>query len=289
MSAAPFWRSGWCVRTHSVTGEGGVSTRWVRLGHVIFTHHLRDKRWPYPTHPKCRRRGGRRTWRPRNSVGLLAPMVVRAPPPPLQTARMRCRQHFRARRGVGDSRPCVAIVVPFREQREQDRGAQLRKFEQHMAHFLQGARFLVIVVTQSDDRRKFNRGQLLNVGALRRPSALSPRAAQLLRPRLLLTGFVEAQKMAGAALASVIFHDVDLLPPEGLLRYYCEAPEPKRPMHLAGGLGEREGGPISISGSPFAALASPSHAHQVPLHGASTRCPATRRSSLEASPPSTRR
>ena len=98
------------------------------------------------------------------------------PPPPQQAARTRCRQHFRVRRGVGDSRPCVAIVVPFREQREQDRGAQLRKFEDHMAGFLRGARFLVIVVTQSDDDRKFNRGQLLNVGAFRSAWVLTPRA-----------------------------------------------------------------------------------------------------------------
>ena len=60
---------------------------------------------------------------------------------------------------------CVAVIVPFREQQEQDRTAQLRMFIEHMVSFLIGARFVIIVVQQANDGRKFNRGQLLNVGA----------------------------------------------------------------------------------------------------------------------------
>lgn len=82
--------------------------------------------------------------------------------------RRRCRQDFRLRRRPTqqecNSVPLIAIIVPFREQLEQDRTSQLRKFELHMANFLRGGRFVIIVVTQSNDDRKFNRGQLLNVG-----------------------------------------------------------------------------------------------------------------------------
>jgi len=111
---------------------------------------------------------------------------------------------------LSEAAEVVALVVPFREQKEQSRTAQLRAFERHMAAFLRGARFLIVVVTQSDDGRKFNRGQLLNIG------------------------FVEARRRAGGALASVIFHDVDLLPSPGLLPFYAAPPHPSRPTHLAG-------------------------------------------------------
>lgn len=62
----------------------------------------------------------------------------------------------------------VAVVVPFREQPPlQQRGEQLAKFLPHITRFLEGlgvpAR--VLIVQQSDDERKFNRGQLLNVGS----------------------------------------------------------------------------------------------------------------------------
>ena len=79
-----------------------------------------------------------------------------------------------------------------------------------MGKFLSGRRFVIIVVQQTDDGRAFNRGALLNVG------------------------FVEAQRLAGSAeLASVIFHDVDLLPSPGLLKWYLDPPEPGRPTHIA--------------------------------------------------------
>ena len=106
--------------------------------------------------------------------------------------------------------PLVAVIVPFREQKQQNRKAQLDAFERHMTKFLHGRRFVIFVVEQSDDGRAFNRGALLNIG------------------------FVEAQCLAGAVpLASVIFHDVDLLPSSGLLRWYLEPPTAGRPTHIA--------------------------------------------------------
>ena len=77
-----------------------------------------------------------------------------------------------------------------------------------MARFLRGARFIIIVAEQTDDGRAFNRGALLNAG------------------------FQEAQRLA--PLASIILHDVDLLPSDGLLRWYTEAPAQGRPTHIAG-------------------------------------------------------
>ena len=38
------------------------------------------------------------------------------------------------------SEPTVAVIVPFRDQREQDRRKQLAVFVAHMASFLRGAR-----------------------------------------------------------------------------------------------------------------------------------------------------
>jgi hypothetical protein len=54
----------------------------------------------------------------------------------------------------------AVIVVPFRENKYQDRTAQLQKFIQHYS--LIG--ITVLIVTQSDDGRGFNRGALLNIG-----------------------------------------------------------------------------------------------------------------------------
>ena len=85
------------------------------------------------------------------------------------------RQEYRVRQrpAAATPRSCIAVIVPFRDQLEQDRSAQLKAFEQHMTAFLKGGRFVIIVVRQSQDGRKFNRGQLLNAGAqtVARPGA----------------------------------------------------------------------------------------------------------------------
>lgn len=122
------------------------------------------------------------------------------------------RSDFRRRPGA---RPCIAIIVPFREQPEQSRGAQVKQFAAHMHAFIgtkarSRRRFVIVVVHQSNDGRKFNRGQLLNIG------------------------FCEAQRFfAPQPLASVIFHDVDLLPSASLLSSYEEVPHRGRPHHLS--------------------------------------------------------
>lgn len=61
----------------------------------------------------------------------------------------------------------VVVVVPFREQLPlQHRGEQLARFLPHMQRFLWTLEVpaRVLVVEQNQDGRKFNRGQLLNVG-----------------------------------------------------------------------------------------------------------------------------
>jgi hypothetical protein len=126
-------------------------------------------------------------------------------------SRHRCRSDHRRRQQPA----VVALIVPYRAQEEQDRRAQLDAFVAHQAAFLSQTdvvRFLLVVVEQSDDRRAFNRGQLLNLG------------------------FQEAQRCsisAGLHLAAVIFHDVDLLPSDGLLRYYCTPPSAGQPVHIS--------------------------------------------------------
>jgi hypothetical protein len=67
---------------------------------------------------------------------------------------------------------CVAIIVPYRDiHASQKRAAHLAKFIPHMNAFLgklvqQGrvSDYHIYIVEQSDDKRKFNRGKLLNIG-----------------------------------------------------------------------------------------------------------------------------
>lgn len=93
------------------------------------------------------------------------------------------------------------ILVPFREQPEQKRGEQLQKFVSHINRYHPD--WNVLVIEQSDDERKFNRGALLNVGA---------------------------QLADEAGLEYVIFHDVDLLPLIKIVPYYTAFPE--KPIHI---------------------------------------------------------
>jgi hypothetical protein len=76
----------------------------------------------------------------------------------------------------------VWVVVPYRPQPECDRAAQWARLREHLA--VHGAK-RAVVVEQRCDRRRFNRGALLNHGAL---------CALRLGAR------------------AVVFHDVDLLP-----------------------------------------------------------------------------
>jgi hypothetical protein len=102
----------------------------------------------------------------------------------------------------------VAIIVPFRDLTvEKTRMKQLRRFVPQMVNFLRSSRvaFHVYIIEQSNDRRKFNRGKLLNIG------------------------FDIAMK-EGCTI--FIFHDVDLLPSAELLDYYTQQPT-VHPIHIA--------------------------------------------------------
>jgi hypothetical protein len=88
------------------------------------------------------------------------------------------------------------IIVPFRENKYQNRGEQLQKFIEHYNTI----GIPILIVTQSDDDRGFNRGALLNIGYdfLSRTKVLSTKK-----------------------INSVIMHDVDLLfPKEFVNKYY---------------------------------------------------------------------
>ena len=76
----------------------------------------------------------------------------------------------------------LGIIVPYRNRED-----QLQRFKKEIPDFLKNqsiTEYSIIVVNQTD-KKKFNRGKLLNIG------------------------FLEAEKQG---CDSVIFHDVDMLP-----------------------------------------------------------------------------
>lgn len=88
------------------------------------------------------------------------------------------------------------LIVPFRENTFQNRGEQLEKFIRHYSK-----KYAILIVTQSDDDRKFNRGTLLNIGF----------------------DFLNRKENIGLQkkFEAFIMHDVDLLfPPEFTDKYY---------------------------------------------------------------------
>lgn len=101
-----------------------------------------------------------------------------------------------------------SVIVPYRDNPYQDRKQQLETFVPYMTDYLTrlGANydFCIIVVEQSQDGRKFNRGQLLN------------------------QGFRIAQEQG---CDYHILHDIDLLPDDELLAYY--GLYPTSPLHIA--------------------------------------------------------
>ena len=95
------------------------------------------------------------------------------------------------------------LLIPFREQIEQKRGEQLQKFCNHMKRW--HSDWTIIIIEQSQDNKKFNRGALLNIGT---------RYAQKLKKDY------------------VIYHDVDLIPLSAITKYYTAFPE--KPIHIGG-------------------------------------------------------
>lgn len=107
-----------------------------------------------------------------------------------------------------NQRDKVSIIVPYRDNPYQNRKQQLDRFVPYMTDYLTqlgtNYDFCIIVVEQSQDGRKFNRGQLLNAG------------------------FRIAQEQG---CDYHILHDVDLLPDDELLGYYGFYPS--SPLHIA--------------------------------------------------------
>lgn len=104
--------------------------------------------------------------------------------------------------------PIVAIIVPFRDNADQNRKQHLDQFIPEMTAFLMksSTTFRIYIIEQSSDDRKFNRGKLLNIG------------------------FDVASK-DGCEI--FIFHDVDLVPSAELLDYYTCKPKDNSPIHIA--------------------------------------------------------
>ena len=100
----------------------------------------------------------------------------------------------------------TAIIVPFRDTtKDKSREKQLDKFAKYMADYLKDVNYKIIVIQQSNDRRKFNRGALLNIGF---------------------------DVAVDSGFTNFIFHDVDLLPSKDLKEYYINPPT-NEPVHIA--------------------------------------------------------
>ena len=102
-----------------------------------------------------------------------------------------------------DSKPETnkyAIIIPYRNDKDNVRQEQLKKFIEFAKKNLTNVKILVI--EQNDKTQKFNRGKLLNVG-------------------------IELAKN----IDHYIFHDVDLIPDNYLLKYYSTYPN--LPIHIA--------------------------------------------------------
>ena len=92
------------------------------------------------------------------------------------------------------------IIVPFRDNKFQDRKGQLNKF----IKYWKNKDITIYIMEQTEDNRKFNRGQLLNMGI----------------KYGLEKGF-----------NNFVLHDVDLLPDNDLLEYYYYYSD--IPVHIA--------------------------------------------------------
>jgi hypothetical protein len=106
--------------------------------------------------------------------------------------------------------PYVAIIVPFRDLHiEQKRSQHLERFIPSMSSFFNDnstITYRIYIIEQSDDKRKFNRGKLLNIG-------------------------YDISKKVGCEV--FIFHDVDLIPSSELIKYYTTKPNDNHPVHIA--------------------------------------------------------
>jgi hypothetical protein len=92
-----------------------------------------------------------------------------------------------------DYKKKLGIIVPYRDNLQQDRKSQLEKFIIHTNNIFADKNWKLYVIEQSNDGKKFNRGALLNIGI---QIALNDKCEIL------------------------VTHDVDLLPHKKLIPYY---------------------------------------------------------------------
>ena len=99
----------------------------------------------------------------------------------------------------------VAIIVPFRIQKGQNREWELEQFTLYMTKYMDEilknekiTKYHIYVIEQ-DYGKKFNRGMLLNIGF----------------------------HLTNKSYNTFIFHDVDLLPSKNIQRYYSIEPKYK--------------------------------------------------------------
>jgi len=97
----------------------------------------------------------------------------------------------------------TAIIVPYRDNKYQDRKTHLEQFIKHFHNYIKNLD--IYIVEQSDDGKKFNRGCLLNCG------------------------YDIAKNKKNYDM--YIFHDVDLLSPDSIKKIYTY--KSKNPIHIA--------------------------------------------------------
>jgi N-terminal region of glycosyl transferase group 7/N-terminal domain of galactosyltransferase len=141
----------------------------------------------------------------RSSKIIMSPATPGVPshPPPAVPS---LTGNKRARESISPVK--LAIIVPFRDNPIQNRMLHLEKFLTHMTAYLQSLpleKYHIFIIEQATDGYKFNRGKLLNVG------------------------FRIASERGFNAFC---FHDVDLIPKDGLKEYYSMPPF-DRPIHIA--------------------------------------------------------
>jgi hypothetical protein len=98
----------------------------------------------------------------------------------------------------------VAIIVPYRDNPEQNRAKQLKDFIDYYHDYLPN---VDIYIVEQDEGKKFNRGILLNIGFK------------------LAKDFKDYKRY--------IFHDVDLISPKELRKVYTYSDDLGCPIHIA--------------------------------------------------------
>ena len=102
--------------------------------------------------------------------------------------------------------PGTVVIVPFRPQPEFDRSEHLHTLKRYFQRVLNASTDTVVIVEQTNDGRRFNRGQLLNAG------------------------FLFMCRVSGRPRA-VCLHDVDLMVRSDHDLYHANVAS--RPLHIA--------------------------------------------------------